>query len=98
VNTELANKACAYLLIALTDATDTATKACAHLLITPINAIKANLFIYSIITKLCYIFTVFIKIMVDTSVFKKSTISYKQCVKEVITLIRLIRLIMIRLD
>jgi hypothetical protein len=56
VNTELANKACAHLLITLINAINTAIKACAHLLITLINIIKANLFVYNIIAKLCYIF------------------------------------------
>jgi hypothetical protein len=59
-----------------------ANKACAHLLTAPINvtgpATEADLFIYSTTAKLCYTFTVFIGIMVNTSVFKKFTIGYKQ--------------------
>jgi hypothetical protein len=82
VNTELANKAYVHLLIAPTDATDTVTKACAHLLITLINATdpvtKANLFVYSITAKSCYTFTVFIRIIVNTSTLKKFIASYKQ--------------------
>jgi hypothetical protein len=38
VSAELANKACAHLLTAPTDATDTATEACAHLLTAPTDA------------------------------------------------------------
>jgi hypothetical protein len=72
VNTELANKACAHLLTAPTDATNTATKACTHLLITSTNATdpatKANLFVYSTTAKSCYTFTVFIRIIVNTNV------------------------------
>jgi hypothetical protein len=64
VSIELANKAYAYLLIAPTDATD------------PI--IKANLFVYSTTTTSQYTSTVFIKIMVDTSVSKKFTAGYCQ--------------------
>jgi hypothetical protein len=82
VSAELANKAYAYLFTAPTNATDTVTKACAYLLIAPMNATdlitKADLFVYSITAKLCYTFIVFIRIMVNTNVFKKSTISYKQ--------------------
>jgi hypothetical protein len=82
VNAELANKACAHLLITPIDATDPATEACAHLLITPTNATdlitEANLFVYSTTTKSRYTSTVFIRIMVNTSVFKKSTADYKQ--------------------
>jgi hypothetical protein len=64
VSVELANKAYAYLLTVPTDAIDL--------------VIKADLFMYNIIAKLCYIFIVFIRIMVNTGVFKKSTINYKQ--------------------
>jgi hypothetical protein len=82
VSTELANKACAYLLIAPINVTDTVTEACAYLLIAPINAtdliIKADLFVYSTIAKLCYTFIVFVGIMVNINVFKKFTASYKQ--------------------
>jgi hypothetical protein len=82
VSTELANKAYAHLLTAPTDATDTATEACAHLLTAPTDATdpttEADLFVYSITAKLCYTSTVFIRIMVNTSASKKSTISYKQ--------------------
>jgi hypothetical protein len=81
VSTELANKAYAYLLTALTDVTDPVIEACAHLLITLINVtdlvIKADLFVYSIIAKLCYTFIMFIRIMVNISVFKKSIVNYK---------------------
>jgi hypothetical protein len=78
VSVELANKAYAHLLTAPTDAIDTVTKACAHLLITPINATKADLFMYSTTAKSRYISTVFIGIIVDTDVSKKSTAGYKQ--------------------
>jgi hypothetical protein len=82
VNTELANKAYTHLFIAPIDATNTVTKACTHLLITFTNVTdlvtKADLFVYNIIAKLCYIFTVFIRIIVNTNVFKKSTADYKQ--------------------
>jgi hypothetical protein len=78
VSTELANKACAHLLIALTDATGTVIKACVHLLITLINATKADLFVYSITVKLCYTFIIFIGIIVNTSMSKKFTVNYKQ--------------------
>jgi hypothetical protein len=82
VSAELANKACAHLLIAPTDATNTATKACAHLLITPTDATgpatKANLFVYNTTAKLYYIFTVFIKIIINTNISKKSITDYKQ--------------------
>jgi hypothetical protein len=78
VSTELANKACAHLLTAPTDVINTVIEACAHLLITLINATEADLFVYSITAKSRYIFTVFIRIMVNTGVFKKSTVSYKQ--------------------
>jgi hypothetical protein len=74
----LANKACAHLLTALTDAINTATKACAHLLITFINATEANLFVYSTTAKLYYTFTVFIRIMINTSASKKFTADYRQ--------------------
>jgi hypothetical protein len=75
---ELANKACAHLLMAPTDATDTTIKTCAHLLITLINVTKANLFMYNITAKSCYIFIVFIRIIVNTGVSKKFIISYRQ--------------------
>jgi hypothetical protein len=82
VSAELANKACTHLLIAPTNATNTATKAYTYLLTTPTNATntvtKANLFVYNITAKLYYTFTVFIKIMINTSAFKKFTTSYKQ--------------------
>jgi hypothetical protein len=82
VNTELANKAYAYLLITPTNATDIATKACTHLFITPTNATdlitEANLFVYSTTAKLCYTSTVFIRIMINISTSKKSTANYKQ--------------------
>jgi hypothetical protein len=78
VSAELANKACAHLLTAPTDATDTITKACAYLLITPINVTKADLFVYSTTAKSRYIFIVFIGIIVNTNVFKKFIINYKQ--------------------
>jgi hypothetical protein len=42
VSTELANKAYAYLLTILTDATDPVTKACAYLLIALIDAIALS--------------------------------------------------------
>jgi hypothetical protein len=64
VSAELANKACAYLFTALTNATDLAT--------------EADLFVYSTTAKSRYISTVFIRIIVDTSVFKKFTAGYKQ--------------------
>jgi hypothetical protein len=64
------------------DATDPATEACAHLLTAPTNAIdpviEADLFVYSTIAKLCYTSIVFIGIIVDTSVFKKSIAGYRQ--------------------
>jgi hypothetical protein len=82
VSAELANKACAHLLTALTDATDTATEACAHLLTAPTDATdlitEADLFVYSTIAKSRYTFIVFIGIMVNTGVFKKFTADYKQ--------------------
>jgi hypothetical protein len=82
VNAELANKACAHLLTAPMDATDTVTKACAHLLTAPTDATdpitEADLFVYSITAKSRYTFTVFIRIMINTSVSKKSTAGYKQ--------------------
>jgi hypothetical protein len=64
VNTELANKAYAHLLIAPTDAIDLIT--------------EADLFVYSIITTSRYTFIVFIRIIVNTSVSKKFIVSYKQ--------------------
>jgi hypothetical protein len=82
VSAELANKACAHLLTALTDATNTTIKACAHLLTALIDATdpitEADLFVYSTTTKSRYTFTVFIRIIVNTSVFKKSIASYRQ--------------------
>jgi hypothetical protein len=82
VSAELANKACAYLLTALTDAIDTVTKACAYLLTVLTDVInlitEADSFVYNMIAKLCYTSTVFIGIMVNTGVSKKSTASYKQ--------------------
>jgi hypothetical protein len=82
VNVELANKACAYLLTALTDVTDTVTEACAHLLTALTDAInlttEANLFVYNITAKSCYTSIVFIGIIVDISVFKKFITGYKQ--------------------
>jgi D-alanyl-lipoteichoic acid acyltransferase DltB (MBOAT superfamily) len=64
VNTELANKACAHLVTAPTDATGPAT--------------KADLFVYSITTKSHYTSTVFVGIMVNIGVFKKFITGYKQ--------------------
>jgi hypothetical protein len=78
VSTELANKAYAHLFTALTDATGTVTKACAHLLITLTNATEADLFVYSTIAKSHYTSIVFIRIIVNTNTFKKSTADYKQ--------------------
>jgi hypothetical protein len=78
VSAELANKAYAHLLTAPTDATDTVTEAYAYLLITPTNVTKADLFVYSITAKSRYTFTVFVGIMVNTSVFKKFTAGYRQ--------------------
>jgi hypothetical protein len=82
VSAELANKACAHLLTAPTDATDTATEACAHLLTAPTDATdlttEADPFVYSITAKSRYTSTVFIGIIVDTSTSKKSTAGYRQ--------------------
>jgi hypothetical protein len=82
VSAELANKACAHLLTAPTDATDTVTEACAHLLTAPTDATdpitEADLFVYSITAKSRYTSTVFVGIMVDTGVSKKSTAGYRQ--------------------
>jgi hypothetical protein len=82
VNTKLANKACAHLFTALIDATDTVTKACAYLLITLMNTTdlvtEADLFVYNITAKSCYTSVVFIRIIVNTGVFKKFIASYKQ--------------------
>jgi hypothetical protein len=64
VSTELVNKACAHLLTTLTDATGPAT--------------EADLFVYSTTAMSRYTFTVFVGIMVDTSVSKKSTAGYRQ--------------------
>jgi hypothetical protein len=77
VSAELANKACAYLLTAPTNAINTATEACAHLLTTPTDATEADLFVYSTTAKSCYTSTVFIRIMVNTGVSKKFTTGYK---------------------
>jgi hypothetical protein len=70
------------LLTTPTDATDTVTEACAHLLTAPTNATdlitEADLFVYSTTAKSRYTSTVFIGIIVDTDVFKKSTAGYKQ--------------------
>jgi hypothetical protein len=53
-----------------------------YLLIASINAtslaIKADLFIYNITAKLYYTSTVFTRIIVNTSVFKKSITDYKR--------------------
>jgi hypothetical protein len=82
VSTELANKACAHLLIALTDATNTAIKACTYLFITPTNVTdlvtEANLFVYNITAKLCYTSIVFIRIIINTGVSKKFIVGYRQ--------------------
>jgi hypothetical protein len=78
VSAELANKACAHLFTVPTDAIDTATEACAHLLTTPTDATEADLFVYSTTAKSRYTFTVFVGIMVDTGVSKKSTADYGQ--------------------
>jgi hypothetical protein len=82
VSTELANKACAYLPIALINATDPVTKAYAHLLTALINTTdlitKADLFVYNMTVKLYYTFIIFIRIIVNTSVSKKFTTDYKQ--------------------
>jgi hypothetical protein len=64
INIELANKACTHLFITLINATNSVT--------------EANLFVYSITAMLCYTFIVFIGIIVNASVFKKSIASYKQ--------------------
>jgi hypothetical protein len=78
VSAELANKACAHLLTAPTDAIDTATEAYAHLLTTLINVTEADLFVYSTTAKSRYISIVFVRIMVNTGVSKKSTTDYGQ--------------------
>jgi hypothetical protein len=82
VSAELANKAYAHLFTVPTDATDTAIEACTHLFITLTNTTdlvtKADLFMYSITAKSYYTFIVFIRIMINTSVSKKSTANYKQ--------------------
>jgi hypothetical protein len=64
MSAELANKAYAHLLTAPTDATDPAT--------------EADLFVYRTTATLCYTFIVFIRIMINTSVFKKFTAGYRQ--------------------
>jgi hypothetical protein len=70
------------LLTALINVTDTATEACTHLFITLTNATdpvtEADSFVYNTTAKSRYTSTVFIRIMVDTSVFKKSTADYRQ--------------------
>jgi hypothetical protein len=78
VSAELANKACAHLLTAPTDATGTVTEACAHLLTTPTDATEADPFVYSTTAKSRYTSTVFVGIMVDTGASKKSTAGYGQ--------------------
>jgi hypothetical protein len=82
VSTELANKACAHLFTTPTNVTNTVIKACTYLLMTPTNvtdpATKADLFMYSTTAKSRYTFIVFIGIMVNTSVSKKSIADYKQ--------------------
>jgi hypothetical protein len=64
VSTELANKAYAHLLTAPTNATGLVT--------------EADLFVYNTTAKACYTFTVFIRIIVNPSAFKKFTASYRQ--------------------
>jgi hypothetical protein len=68
--------------MAPTNATDTATEACAYLLTTPTDATdlttKADLFVYSTTAKSRYTFTVFIRIIVNINVSKKSIAGYKQ--------------------
>jgi hypothetical protein len=64
VSTELANKACAHLLTTLTNATGPVT--------------EADLFVYSTTATSRYTSTVFVGIIVNTSVSKKSTAGYKQ--------------------
>jgi hypothetical protein len=78
VSAVLANKACAYLLTAFINAINTATKAYTHLLTTLINATETDLFVYNTTAKPRYTFIVFVGIMVNTSVSKKFTTSYKQ--------------------
>jgi hypothetical protein len=39
---------------------------------------EADLFVYNTTAKLCYTFIVFIGIIVNTNVFKKSTADYRQ--------------------
>jgi hypothetical protein len=59
-----------------------ANKACAHLLTTPTDAIglvtEADPFVYSTTATLRYTFIVFVGIIVNTSVSKKSTAGYRQ--------------------
>jgi hypothetical protein len=64
LSVELANKACAHLLITPTGATDPVT--------------EADLFIYSMTATSRYTSIVFIRIMVNTSVSEKSTAGYRQ--------------------
>jgi hypothetical protein len=78
VSAELANKAYAHLLTTPTDAINTIIKACAYLLTTPTDVTEADLFVYSTTAKSRYISIVFIRIMVNTNIFKKSITSYKQ--------------------
>jgi hypothetical protein len=78
VSAELANKACAHLLTAPTNAIDTVTEACAHLLTTPTDATEADLFVYSITAKSRYTSTVFVGIMVNTGASKKFIAGYRQ--------------------
>jgi hypothetical protein len=80
--TDTATEACTHLLTTPTNATDTATEACTHLLTTPTNTTdpvtEADLFVYSTTAKSRYTSTVFIGIMVNISVSKKSTADYRQ--------------------
>jgi hypothetical protein len=82
VSAELANKAYAHLFTALIDAIDLVTEAYAHLLTAFINATglvtEADLFVYNTTAKSRYISIVFIKIIVNTNVSKKSITNYKQ--------------------
>ena len=60
---ELANKAYTHLFIVSADIMGPTT--------------TINPFIYSMTVKLCYTFTVFIGIIINMGVFKKSTTGYK---------------------
>jgi hypothetical protein len=73
----LANKACAYLLTVLMNVINTATEAYAHLFITLTDVTKADLFVYSTTAKSRYTFIVFVRIMVNTGVFKKFIAGYR---------------------